>query len=303
MFCVIITKISLLERPLMKKQYLYAFGAIGFWATTATVSKLLLHSYTTMQVLALTSAIAAVFLLVVNGCKGNLKQLRTYRMRDFLLTSCVGLLGTFGYDALLYMGIDRLMASQAMIINYLWPMMAVAADCVLMKEKMTVRKIIAVVMSFTGVIIVTSNGSLGGFGGSSLAGALCCVLAAVSYGLFVALNKRLSYDPMVNMMLYYAQSAILAFAVVLFRGGMPIINGTEFLGFLWIGVGCHAIGYVSWALAMKYGDTAKVANIAYITPFLAMVVAHFVLGDPITLWSAGGLAVIVAGIFLQLKDK
>ena len=163
----------------MKKQYLYAFGAIGFWATTATVSKLLLHSYTTMQILALTSAIAAVFLLAVNGLKGNLKQLRAYRMRDFLITSGVGLLGTFGYDALLYMGIDRLLASQAMIINYLWPMMAVVAGCILLKEKMTVRKVVAVVMSFVGVTIVTSNGSLQGFSGSNLEGTLCCVLAAV----------------------------------------------------------------------------------------------------------------------------
>ena len=173
---------------------------------------------------------------------------------------------------------------------------------ILMKEKMTVRKVIAVGMSFAGVAIVTSNGSLSSFSESSLTGTLCCVLAAVSYGLFVALNKRLSYAPMVNMMLYYAQSAILAFAVVLFQGGMPALNGVELLGFLWIGVGCHAIGYVSWALAMKYGDTAKVANLAYITPFLAMVVAHFILGDPITLWSVGGLAVIVAGIFLQMKE-
>jgi drug/metabolite transporter (DMT)-like permease len=189
-----------------------------------------------------------------------------------------------------------------MIINYLWPMMAVVAGCILMKEKMTVRKVIAVGMSFAGVAIVTSNGSLSSFSESSLTGTLCCALAAVSYGLFVALNKRLSYAPMVNMMLYYAQSAILAFAVVLLRGGMPAMNGVELLGFLWIGVGCHAIAYVSWALAMKYGDTAKVANLAYITPFLAMVVAHFVLGDPITLWSVGGLAVIVAGIFLQMKE-
>ena len=141
----------------MKKQYLYAFGAIGFWATTATVSKLLLHSYTTMQVLALTSAIAAVFLLVANGCKGNLKQLRAYSRRDFLITSGVGLLGTFGYDALLYMGIDRLLASQAMIINYLWPMMMVIFSCVFLKERMTLMKIAAMVCSFIGVIINCSG--------------------------------------------------------------------------------------------------------------------------------------------------
>lgn len=286
----------------MKKQYLYAFGAIGFWATTATVSKLLLHSYTTMQVLALSSAIAAAFLLIVNGIKGNLKKLKSYRFRDFLITSGVGLLGTFGYDAMLYMGIDHLLASQAMIINYLWPMMAVVAGCILLKEKMTLRKVIAVGMSFAGVAIVTSNGSLHSFAGSSLEGALCCVLAAVFYGLFVAFNKRLSYDSMVSMMLYYTQSAILAFGWVMLRGGMPDMRGVEILGFLWIGIFSHAIAYVSWALAMKHGETAKVANLAYITPFLAMVVAHFVLGDPITIWSVGGLLVIVAGIFLQMKD-
>lgn len=286
----------------MKKQYLYAFGAIGFWSTTATVSKLLLHSYTTMQVLALSSAIAAVFLLIVNGIKGNLKKLNSYRFRDFLITSGVGLLGTFGYEMMLYMGIDRMFASQALIINYLWPMMAVVASCILLKEKMTIRKVIAVAMSFAGVIIVTSNGSLRSFAGSSLEGALCCILAAVFYGTFVAFNKRLSYDPQVSMMIYYAQSAVIALICVLVSRQMPVVNGMQLLGFVWIGVFCNAIAYVSWALAMKHGETAKVANLAYITPFLAMVVAHFVLGDPITIWSVGGLLVIVAGIFLQLKD-
>ena len=53
---------------------------------------------------------------------------------------------------------------------------------------------------------------------------------------------------------------------------------------------------------MKAGQTAKIANLAYITPFLSLVVAHFALGDPITVWSVGGLLVIIAGIFLQMKE-
>ena len=55
----------------MKKPYLYAFAAIAFWSTTATVSKLLLHSFTTMQILAVCSAVAAVFLLTVNLASGK----------------------------------------------------------------------------------------------------------------------------------------------------------------------------------------------------------------------------------------
>lgn len=287
----------------MKKPYLYAFVAIAIWSTTATVSKLLLHSFTTIQILAVCSAMAAVFLFAVNLFSGKLRVLKTYRLRDYLITAGVGLLGTFFYNMFLVFGIGRLLASQAMIINYLWPMMAVVAGCVILKEKMTLRKGIAVAMSFLGVVIVTSNGSLLGFTGGNLLGALMCVLAAVSYGLFVVLNKRLPYDPMVNMMLYYAQSAILAAVYVAALEDLPRVSSVELPGFLWIGIGCHAIAYVSWALAMKHGQTAKIANLAYITPFLAMVVAHFVLGDPFSGWSVGGLLVIVAGIFLQLKDK
>jgi len=286
----------------MKKPYLYAFVAIAVWSTTATVSKILLHSFSTIQILAVCSTFAAVSLLIVNLCKGNLKKLKTYRMQDYLITAGVGMLGTFLYNMFLVLGIDRLLASQAMIINYLWPMMAVVAGCILLKEKMTVRKAIAVAMSFAGVIIVTTNGQLSALGGSNLLGAGYCALAAVSYGLFVTLNKRLSYEPLLNMMLYYIVSAVVGVSCVLLTGNVPALNGSQTLGLMWIGLGDYAIAYVSWALAMKAGDTAKVANLAYITPFLSLVVAHFLLGDPITVWSLGGLLVIVAGIFLQLKD-
>lgn len=286
----------------MKKPYLYAFVAIAIWSTTATVSKLLLHSFTTIQILAVCSAMAAVFLFAVNLFSGKLRVLKTYRLRDYLITAGVGLLGTFFYNMFLVFGIGRLLASQAMIINYLWPMMAVVAGCVILKEKMTLRKGLAVAMSFLGVVIVTSNGSLLGFTGGNLLGALMCVLAAVSYGLFVVLNKHLPYESSVSMMLYYIVSTLVAVTCVLISGNLPALSGIQSLGLLWIGLGDYAIAYVSWALAMKAGQTAKIANLAYITPFLSLVVAHFALGDPITVWSVGGLLVIIAGIFLQMKE-
>ena len=286
----------------MKKPCLYAFAAIAFWSTTATVSKLLLHSFTTIQMLAGCSAVAALFLFAVNLCTGKLSALKSYRLRDYLITAGVGLLGTFFYNMFLVFGIDRMLASQAMIVNYLWPMMAVVAGCILLKEKMTLRKAIAVLMSFLGVVLVTSNGQLTGFSGTNLVGAFFCVLAAVSYGLFVVLNKRLHYEASISMMLYYVISAVVAISCMLISGNLPKLGGVPVLGLLWIGLGDYAIAYVSWALAMKAGQTAKIANLAYITPFLSLVVAHFVLGDPITIWSVGGLVVIVAGIFLQMKD-
>ena len=287
----------------MKKSYFYALVSVFFWSTTTTVSKLLLHSISTMQVLAVSSVFATLFLLMVNVFKGNLKQLKSYQLRDYLVLAGVGFLGMFLYRMLLFFGVARMLASQAMIVNYLWPIMAVLASCVILREKLTVRKAIAVVMSFLGVVIVTTGGSAAGLSGSDLTGTVLVAVAAVFYGLFVAINKRLQYDSFVSMMFYNAVAAICAILGTLFSGETLLLTLPQNLGLVWVGVCNTAIGFVAWDLAMKTGDTAKVANLAYITPFLSLVVAYFLLGDPITIWSVGGLTVIVAGILLQLKDK
>ena len=81
------------------------------------------------------------------------------------------------------------------------------------------------------------------------------------------------------------------------------IGALQLLGFAWNGVFVMATATVTWAIALKLGGTAKVSNLAYITPFLSLVWTRLVLGEPIKLLSVAGLVVIVVGIFIQLKDN
>lgn len=144
----------------MKKEYIYAGISILLWSTTATVTKLLLGTLSSMQILAVSSLFAFIFLLIVNVIKGNLKELKSYTLKDYLQLSGIGILGVFLYRLFLNIGTDILQASQAFIINYLWPIMIVLFACIILKEKMTSRKLIAIILSFIGVIIVTADGNL-----------------------------------------------------------------------------------------------------------------------------------------------
>ena len=108
----------------MKRSYFFAAVAILFWSTVATVVKLLLGSLSSMQVLCISSFFAFFALLVLNLITGNIKQLKGYRVRDYLITVAIGLPGTFIYYIFFYSGTARLPASQSMIINYLWPIMS-----------------------------------------------------------------------------------------------------------------------------------------------------------------------------------
>lgn len=75
----------------MKKEYLYAIISVLLWSTTATVTKLLLGDLDSMQILLLGSLFAFVFLFIINCIKGNLKEIRSYKPKDFIKIIIIGL--------------------------------------------------------------------------------------------------------------------------------------------------------------------------------------------------------------------
>ena len=242
----------------MKKQYLYAGVSIFLWSTTSTITKLLLGSINSMQILVISSIFAALFLLIINFKKRNLVQLKAFKIKDFIQIAGLGILGTFLYNLFLYIGINKMQASQAFIINYLWPLMTVIFACIILKEKLTRRKLIAIILSFIGVIVVTSNGNLLNISKDTLIGAVFCILAAVSYGLFSVINKQKNYDKYLSMMLFYCTSAIISLIYTFITKTWFVMDGMQFAGLLWIGVFTSATAFTSWAIALEKGDTAKI---------------------------------------------
>ena len=93
-------------------------------------------------------------LFVYNLFSGELKQLRAYTVKDYVVSILIGLPGSFCYYVFFYAGAARMLASQAFIVNYLWPIMSVMCACVILKEKMTVKTGVAIALSFFGVVIL-----------------------------------------------------------------------------------------------------------------------------------------------------
>ena len=285
----------------MKKTYCLAATAILFWSSVATVTKLLMGSLTSVQVLSVSALFATIFLLVANAVTGRLRLLRAYRPRDYLRTVLIGLPGTFFYYMFYYAGASMLPASQAFIINYLWPIMSVVFACLLLREKMTPRKGLAILLSFLGVAVVMGGGLFGG-GEFSLLGALLCVLGAISYGIYTALNQKAHYDKMLSMMFYYGTAFLLTAVINLALGDLPTLTLPVLLGLAYNGILTMAVANTAWLLALSGGRTAKVSNLAYITPFLSLIWTALFLREEITLASLLGLLVIVLGILLQLRE-
>ena len=283
----------------MKKNYIYALVTVFIWSTLAAVAKMLLADIPNLETLAVSSIFSFVFLLVFNIINGSIRELKKYSLKDYGIMAGLGFLGLFMYSALYYYGLKQLSSQEACILNYLWPIMLVIFSSIILKEKMTVAKGLAMFCSFFGIIILSTGGGSTATGNIT-AGMISCIVAAACYGLFSVLNKKADYNQNIAMMVIWFVTAICAGILGLITEEWKPIEGTQWLGMLWLGVVIDAVAYLLWALALKGdGTTAKIASLAYLTPFLSLVVSAVVLKEQIQMRAVIALIFIVGGILLQ----
>lgn len=283
----------------MRKKYTYAIITVCIWSTLAALAKKLLLDIPNLEALCISSFFAFLFLLMVNIKSGTINQMKNYSVKEYATMSGLGFIGLFLYNALYYYGLSQLSSQEACILNYLWPIMLVMFSCIILKEKLTIMKIIAMISSFLGIVILSLDSGSHSSGNVSL-GMISCIVAAACYGLFSVLNKKADCNQNIAMMIIWLTTAVCALVF-----GAPVekwipIQGIQWIGILWIGVVINAVGYLLWALALNGTEnTAAIANLAYFTPFLSLIISAVFLKEKIHIRTVVALIFIIGGILLQ----
>ncbi|MFA6393065.1 MAG: DMT family transporter [Candidatus Paceibacterota bacterium] len=283
----------------MKKSYIYALSATLLWGSSAAVIKLLLKNLNSLQILLFVSGIASINLFLIVLFQKKIPIIQKYKIKDYLTFAYMGFIGVFIYYLFLYLALSYLKAQEAFIINYLWPMMIVIFAVPILKEKLNVRKILAIIFSFIGVIIIATKGNFSILQFTEPLGILLAIIAAMAYGLFSVLGKKQNYDKSTSMLFYYISTFIYTLIFIIFLSFVPQITLAQLGGLLWMGIFTSGGAFLLWFLALKYGDTAKIANIAFLTPFFSLIYIYFLLHETILISSVVGLLFIFIGIFIQ----
>ena len=231
--------------------------------------------------------------------RGGGRVFRAYDVRGYAAMAGLGFLGIFLYSGLYYYGLSQLTSQEACIPNYLWPMMIVLFSALLLGEKVTVRTAAALLLSFSGVVVLTLGGE-GHAEGDALLGTAACVTAAFCYGLFCVLNKRQNMDQTVMMVMAWGVTALCSLPVTLIMEEWTELSWMQWGGLLWLGIFIDAVGYLWWAMAFQRAkNSAAVANLAYFVPLLSLVVSALTLGEELSSAALLALVLIMGGILLQ----
>jgi len=282
-----------------KSSFIYVGLSIILWASTAAIGKLLLTEITGLQLIFYTFPFTIISLFLIAWSQNKLRLLRQYTKTDYLRMIGMGFLGCYLYYLLLFGALKNAPAQEAFIVNYLWPVMVVIFAALLLKEQLTWRKVLGILISFIGVYIVITKGDVLGFTFSNLKADLFSLVSAIAYGLFSVLGKKDDYERLTSILVYYVFGFIFVAITVFLVSSVPIVSFKQLIGLAWLGVMTNGLAFVFWFKALEYGDTAKMANYAFLAPFLSLVYIYFLLGERILLSSVIGLIVIVVGILFQ----
>ena len=100
-----------------KKAYFYAVFVILIWSSTPEVTKLILASMDSFQLLFHSTIIAAATLFFIALLQGKAGIIREYKLKDYFTFTYMGFLGAFLYCFFFYTALALIGAQEARVMN------------------------------------------------------------------------------------------------------------------------------------------------------------------------------------------
>jgi drug/metabolite transporter (DMT)-like permease len=283
-----------------KEAYLYALATVLLWSTVASAFKISLRYLDVVPLLFYSAIVSTVVLFCCLLFQKKVSLLRTLAKRDYLHSVLLGFLNPFLYYVVLFKAYSLLPAQQAQPLNFIWPVMLVLLSIPLLKQKIKPMSILAVIISFFGVFVISSRGDILGFRFTNPFGVLLATGSSVIWALFWIYNIKDRRDEVVKLFLNFAFGSVFIFFTMLLFAKVELPNLYGMLGAAYVGLFEMGITFLSWLKALKLSKTtAHVANLIYLVPFLSLVVIYFVVGEKILVSTIIGVLFIVGGIVLQ----
>ena len=282
--------------------YLYALLAILCWSTIGSAFKITLNYIYFEHLLLISSLVAIIILFMILLARKKLKNLKGLSFTDILYSAFLGFLNPFLYYTVLLKAYDLLPAQEAGTLNYIWPLVLVLLSIPLLRQRIKTLSILAIFFSFFGILMISTHGHIIRFKFSNPYGVLLALGSAVFWAFYWIFNTKDKMEAVTRLFLNFCFGGIYILVTVFLIRPFRIPVWQGLLGSIYIGFFEMGITFVFWMMALKLSKTtAMVSNLIYLSPFISLVLIHFIVGETIFISTITGLILIVSGILLQQK--
>jgi drug/metabolite transporter (DMT)-like permease len=217
----------------------------------------------------------------------------------------LGFVGVFVHQMLQANGLTRTTAVKTGWLIGIIPIWSALLAALFLRERLTGRKILGLVVGFAGAVIVVTRGELSRevVALPSTGGDLLIVASTVNWAVYTVIARGTvrhlgsARATAGSMLLGWLMLAPLFLRVGGWRewAGVPahVWGAVAFLG-----IGCSGLAYLFWYAALARAEASRVSAFLYLEPLVTCAAAVPLLGEPLGLSTVVGGLVVLGGVAL-----
>jgi drug/metabolite transporter (DMT)-like permease len=287
-------------RKTQKQAYSYALTAIFLWSTVASAFKITLRYTSFLQMLFWSSFVAAVTLGIIAFSRNKIPQIRHMSLGDWSRSALLGFLNPFLYYLILFKAYDLLPAQEAQALNYAWPIMLVLMSILFLKQRIGYLSIFAILISFSGIWVISTRGEILGLHFANRLGALLALSSSIIWASFWIVNIRDRRDEVVKLFLSFSFGFLYTLIYTLSFADFRVPPVVGLVGAAYAGLFEMGITFLLWLKALSLSETtAHVGSMVYLSPFFSLIIIRLAVGETILPSTIAGLVMIICGVVMQ----
>jgi drug/metabolite transporter (DMT)-like permease len=272
------------------------------WGTNFVLGRLLRDEIGPFTLTAARFTVAAVVFAALVIRRPDLARVPV--RRNWLWLFGMAATGVFGFGSLLYSALHFTSATNAALINGTAPLVMGLLAALILRERFTRRGALGALVSFVGVVIIVSGGSVAALvgrhlNGGDLLGGLLALAAVTTWGLYSVFSRIVtrSQSALAATILstWLGLPLLYPAAAVELHAHPPVLRPAVLLACVYIGLGPSVVAYFAWNESVRRVGPAKVTAFYNLLPVFGSLLGVLVLGEPFAVPQLAGGALVVVG--------
>jgi drug/metabolite transporter (DMT)-like permease len=289
------------------------FSGMALFGSATPLSKMVVDRLPVFTASLVRVAVGALFVLPFLG--RGIGRIRSLTRRDWFAVGAIALVGMFGFTVLLLYGMRLVPGVVGAIVMSTAPAVTATASVLFLSDRWSRNKIVAILLSVAGVVVVNTAGSIGNsasggeldagglvVGTAFVFGAVCCEAGYTLIGKVA--TKRL--DPVLTVFLASALAVPLflipASILDLREFDLRSVGPSDWAAVLVWGAGTLGLGSILWYKGVQRAEGTIAAGFMGVMPVSALVFSYVLLSEPVVAAHLAGFAVVFAGVVLISRE-
>jgi drug/metabolite transporter (DMT)-like permease len=266
--------------------------------------------YTTLDLGPLTTTLLRylIALLFLSGLLLYYKRSAlVLRRRDIAPAAVLGLFGIVGYHYFFFLSLRYTEVANTAIINALSPVLTSAAAAFLIKERLSHRNYIGLLIAFLGVLLLLSRGDIQTiFAMRFNRGDLLMILSVVSWIVYALMIRTLLDRYSGFTLTFYAALFGVLILLLIAPQEAPLesiqdISRASLLAVVYMGVCGSGLGYLLYNLSIREIGPTRTSSFVYsVIPLIVAVLAFVFFDQAITPVMIASMVLILIGLRMML---